>query len=325
MRSWIPGFRSPKGAPLASSIIIPTTFDPGRPVVEETLGTTAAPWIFQIGRRLSRNPAAMAGLTLVAFIVLIALLAPLIGRYNPNKIPSGFSLSDLNQAPSGAHWFGTDYLGRDLYARVIYGARVSLLVGAGIVLTSFVLGVPLGIIAGYGNRIVDDIIARFLDMMLALPGILLALVLVGFLGPGLQSVIIALGVAGIPGYARIARASTFSVRETDYVKSARAQGAGQVHIMFRHIFPNIVDPLVILSTLHLGGGILAAAALSFIGVGTQVPASDWGTLLSQGFQHMFQSGAEIYFPGLAIMLTLLGINLLGDGLGDALNPRIRGR
>jgi ABC-type dipeptide/oligopeptide/nickel transport system permease subunit len=325
MRSWIPGSRTRRQTPLAASIVVPSTIDTARPAIEEDLGTTAQPWLVQIGRRLLRNTPAMIGLGLVLFVVLVALLAPVIGRYNPNSIPGNFSLTDLNQAPSGAHWFGTDYLGRDLYARVVWGARGSLLAGMGIVLLSFAIGVPLGIIAGYGGRLADDLIARLLDVMLTLPGILLALVLVGFLGPGLESVVIALGIAGIPGYARVARGSTLSAKHALFVESSRAQGAGAAHIMFRHIFPNIVDPIVILGTLNLSGGILAAAAFSFIGVGTQVPASDWGTLLAQGYQHMFQSGAEIYFPGLAILITVLGINLLGDGLGDALNPRLRGR
>lgn len=325
MRSLIPGLRTRKGEEAGTAFIVPTTLDPAQPAVEEELGNVSPPWVFQVGRRLRHNPSAMIGLGLLAFIVLVAIFAPWIARYDPNKIPPITSIGQLNQSPSGEHWFGTDYVGRDLWSRVVYGARVSLPVGIGIVLVSFALGTPLGIIAGYGGRFVDDLIARFIDIMLALPGLLLAIVLVAFLGPGLKSVVIAVGIAGIPGYARIARGSTLSVKQTDYVEASRAHGAGPIHIMFRHVFPNIVDPIVILATLNLSGGILAAAALSFIGLGTQIPASDWGTLLSNGFEHMFQSGSEIYFPGLAIMITVLGINLLGDGLGDALNPRLRGR
>ena len=324
MRSLIPGLRTRRGAG-GSSLVAPNTVDPARPALIEDVAIADPPWMVQIARRLAHNPSAMVGLGLLTFMVLVAIFAPLIARYNPDQIPTITSVAQLNQAPSGAHWFGTDYVGRDLWARVVYGARVSLPAGLGVVLLAFSLGTPLGIIAGYGGRLVDDLLARFLDMMLALPGLLLAIVLVGFLGPGLKSVIIAVGVAGIPGYARIARGSTLSVKRTEYVEAARAQGAGPIHIMFRHVFPNIVDPIVILATLNLSGGILAAAALSFIGLGTQVPASDWGTLLSNGFEHMFQSGAEVYFPGLAIVITVLGINLLGDGLGDALNPRLRGR
>lgn len=306
------------------ALFLPNLLEPEPAFAGEEVLAPSPPWIFQIGRRLRRNKPAMLGLGIILGVVLIALLAPVIGRYDPNKIPPNFSLSDLNAAPSGAHWFGTDYVGRDLWSRVIWGARVSLFVGIGIVSISFILGTPLGIIAGYGGRLVDDIIARFLDIMLTLPGLLLAIVLVSFLGAGLESVVIAVGIAGLPGYARIARGSTLSVKQSTYVESARAQGAGPIHIMFRHVFPNIVDPIVILATLNLSGGILAAAALSFLGIGTQVPASDWGTLLSNGYTHMFQSASEIYFPGLAILITVLGINLLGDGLGDALNPRHRG-
>ncbi|MGH2441606.1 MAG: ABC transporter permease [Chloroflexota bacterium] len=330
MPSWTPELPSPEDLPgaeivAASTIIVPNSLNPSQPAIEEEIGTVTRPLIFQMGRRLARNTPAMIGLGLVLLVALIAILAPLIGRYDPNKVPNIISITQLNQSPSGAHWFGTDYLGRDLWARVIFGARVSLPVGIGIVLISFALGTPMGIIAGFGGRLLDDLIARFLDIMLALPGILLAIVLVAFLGPGLRSVVIAVGIAGIPGYARIARGSTLAVKHSDYVAASRAHGAGPIHIMFRHVFPNIVDPIVILATLNLSGGILAAAALSFIGLGTQIPSSDWGTLLSNGFQHMFQSAAEIYFPGLAIMITVLGINLLGDGLGDALNPRLHGR
>lgn len=322
MRSLIPGFRT-RSPDSPATEAVPTTLDPARPVLEQEVATTASPWLFQIWRRLAHSPSALVGLGLLTFVMLIAVLAPIIARYDPNGIPQITSVAQLNQAPSGAHWFGTDYVGRDLWARVIYGSRLSLLAGLGIVIIAFALGTPFGILAGYGSRLVDDLISRVLDVMLTLPGILFALVLVGFLGPGLRSVVIAVGIAGIPGYARVARASTLSIKRLEYVDAARAQGAGTPHIMVRHILPNIVDPIVILATLNLSSGMLAAAAFSFIGVGTQVPASDWGTLLANGFQHMFQSGAQIYFPGLAIMITVLGINLLGDGLGEALNPRLQ--
>ncbi len=261
----------------------------------------------------------MFGLGLVLLMVAVAILAPLIGRYNPDA----FNVSILNQTPSPRHWFGTDYLGRDMWARIVYGARVSLTAGIGIVAISFAIGVPIGLAAGYGGKIVDDILMRFIDVLLAFPGILLAIAIVTILGPGLYSAVIAIGIAGIPGYARIARGSTIEIREHEFVQAARAQGAGRVHIMARHILPNIVDPLIVLATLNLSGAILAAAALSFLGLGTQLPASDWGTLLSQGYDHMFQSWSQVTFPGLVIAITVLGINLFGDGIGDALNPRLK--
>jgi peptide/nickel transport system permease protein len=267
----------------------------------------------------------MIGLTLVGFVVLACLAAPLIAHYDPNAIPTSFTLSKLNQLPSGSHLFGTDYLGRDLLARVLYGGRSSLLAGFGVILIAFGIGVPLGTTAGYVGRLLDDLLMRAMDVLLAFPAIILAVGIVTILGPSLLSSVIAIGIVSVPAYARLARASTLQARENDYVAAARAQGAGSLHIVFRHIIPNIVDPLIVLATLSLGGAILATAALSFIGLGTQPPAANWGTLLNSGYEHMFQSWSEVVFPGLAIVISALGINLLGDGLADSLNARIQAR
>jgi ABC-type dipeptide/oligopeptide/nickel transport system permease subunit len=260
---------------------------------------------------------AVIGLGILLAICLATVVAPLLSRYGPDTI----NISALNQLPSGNHWFGTDDLGRDMWSRILYGGRISIPAGFQVVSLSLLVGTPLGVVAGYVGRYVDDIIMRVMDILLAFPGILLAIGVVAILGAGLESVVVGLGVGGIPIYARVARGSTLTVREHDYVLASRAQGAGAAWILWRHIIPNIIEPLIILSTLYLGGAILATSALSFLGLGTQLPTSDWGTLLNFGYQHMFQAWSEVAFPGLAILLTVLGINLLGDGIGDALDPR----
>ncbi len=271
----------------------------------------------QVLRRLRGERRALIGLGLLGLMAVLTLLTPLIARYNPDAI----NMTILNQDPSPAHWFGTDYLGRDMWARTLYGGRVSLPAGFGVVVIAVGIGVPLGVLAGYVGGLLDDLIMRAFDVLLALPGILLAIGIIAILGPGLTSAVIAIGIASTPGFARIARGSALQARSMDYVQAARAQGASSTHIMVRHILPNILDPVIVLATLSLGGAILATAALSYLGLGTQLPTSDWGSLLSNGFEHMFQSWSEITFPGLAIGLTVFGINLFGDGLGGALNPR----
>jgi len=271
----------------------------------------------QIMQRLLSDPSAIVGAALIALMIVVALLAPLIARYPPNS----FDFGALNQGSSAAHWLGTDYLGRDMWSRVIYGGRTSLPAGLGVVAIALGVGGPLGLIAGYVGHLVDDVIMRFMDCLLAFPGILLAIGIVAILGPSLTSSVIAVGVALIPGFARIARGSTLRTRELEYVEASRAEGAGGAHILIRHILPNIIDPLIVLATLNLGSAILATAALSFLGLGTQLPTSDWGTLLSNGYEHMFQSWQEVTFPGLAIIISVLGVNLLGDALGNAIDPR----
>lgn len=293
-----------------------STLDLAAPLTDETFEIKTSTWIAQVGQRLLRNRPAMVGLGMLTFMVLMTLLAPLIQRYNPDA----FNISLLNQNPTAAHWLGTDYLGRDIWSRLLNGGRVSLPAGIGAVVISFCLGVPIGLTAGYTGKIIDDVLMRFIDMMLAFPGILLAIGIVTILGPGIHSAMIAVGIGGIPGYARISRGSTLEVREREFVAASLAQGAGRVHIMVRHVLPNIIAPLVVLATLNLSGAILATSALSFLGLGTQLPTSDWGTMLAQGYDHMFQSWAQVTFPGLVIVFTVLGINLLGDGLGEALNP-----
>jgi peptide/nickel transport system permease protein len=270
---------------------------------------------------LWRRPKFLAGFALFGFVAFLAIFAPWLAHYAPN-VPD---FNALNQNPSRAHILGTDYLGRDLWSRLIWGGRTSIPEGIAIVFLSFAIGVPWGIMAGFGGRWLDDPLMRLIDVLLAFPGIVLAFSIVAILGPGVDSVIIALGIGGIPAYARVARASTLSTKNLDYVLAARAQGANPLHIMRAHVLRNIVDPLVILATLNLSGAILAASALSFLGIGTQLPASDWGTMLSSGYNYMFESYAQVLFPAVIIVTAVLGINLMGDALGEALNPRLQRR
>lgn len=276
---------------------------------------------FRTLRKLLRNRRFAIGLAILATFAILGVFAPLVDAYNP--ITPNYSA--LNQNPTWAHWLGTDYLGRDMWSRLIWGGRTSLTAGLLVVVISFSVGLPWGIVAGLGGRIVDDGLMRVIDVLLAFPGLVLAYTIIAFIGSGIESVVIALGIAGIPGYARVARASTLSTKTRDYVDAARAQGAGLIHIMYRHIIPNIVDPIVILATLNLAGAILASAALSFLGIGTQLPASDWGTMLSYGWTYYFISWAQVVFPALFIILTAFGINLMGDGLGAILNPQTQRR
>jgi ABC-type dipeptide/oligopeptide/nickel transport system permease subunit len=285
--------------------------------LESTIGERRVTFTGQIVRRLRSDSSAIAGTFFLGLTITLAIIAPLITHRGPDTI----NLDVLNQNPSWSYWFGTDYLGRDMWSRVVYGGRISLPAGLSVVAIAFGTGVPLGLIAGFVGGLVDDIIMRIVDILLAFPGILLAIGVVAILGPGLTSAVIAVGIATIPGFARLARGSTLRAREQDYVEAARSQGARNSHILLRHILPNIVDPLIVLATLSLGSAILATAALSFLGLGTQLPTSDWGTLLSQGYEHMFQSWSEVTFPGIAIIVSVLGINLLGDALSDAIDPR----
>jgi peptide/nickel transport system permease protein len=270
-------------------------------------------------RRLARNPSAIVGLVLLGTMIILSILAPVIAPYNPNAI----DVYNMNHTPDAAHWFGTDYVGRDLLSRVLYGGRVSLPAGLGVIAIGAGIGVPLGLSAGYIGRIVGEFIMRLMDALLVFPGILLAIGVVAILGVGLKSAVIGVGIAIVPGFARLARGTTLSVREQDYVLAARALGLGHLRVIRRHIMVNVIDPLVVLATLNLGGAILATAALSYLGLGTQLPTSDWGSMVSSGYSHMFEAWSEIVFPGLAILISVVGINLFGDGLSDALNPRLK--
>lgn len=259
------------------------------------------------------------GTVVLGVIIVLVLIAPLITPYEPTE---QFRRERL-QPPSIEHIFGTDNLGRDVFTRVLYGGRISLQVGIFSVLIGATFGTLLGIISGYAGKWVDVLVMRLIDMMLAFPGILLALAIIAVLGRDLRNVMIAVGISTIPIYTRIARGSTLSVKQQDYIMAARGLGASAWRIIRLHIFPNVVTPLIIVTTNGIAGAIIAGAALSFLGLGQQPPDPEWGLMLDEGRDYIRVAWWTTTFPGLAIMVTVLAINLLGDGLRDILDPRLR--
>lgn len=270
-------------------------------------------------RRFRHHPPAMIGLGIIVTFVGLAIFAPVISPYDPNAQDLASSI----QGPSGEHWLGTDQLGRDMATRLMYGARISLVIGVLAVLIGLVVGVPLGMVAGYYGGWADLAISRFADMMFAFTSILLALTLVAVLGVSLQNVIIAVGISVIPVIIRLVRSSVLSLREEPYVEAARALGASDLRIITRHVFRNSLTPVLVHGTLSIGVSILLAAGLGFLGLGVQSPTAEWGTMLGEGRQFIFSAPHLTTFPGIAIFLAILAFNLLGDGLRDALDPRMR--
>ena len=268
-------------------------------------------------RRLKRNRAAIAGLIVFIAIVVMAIAAPLIAPYNPNALNPVDSL----QAPGGKYLLGTDSFGRDTLSRVIYGSRTSVQVGFVAVTISVIGGAMLGLISGYYRGWVDMLVTRLTDVMLAFPGILLALVIIAVLGRNLPSAMIAVGISAMPAYIRVVRGSVLSVREHDYVVASQVIGCSNTRILARHILPNVIAPVIVLATLGIPNAIIAGASLSFLGLGIQPPTADWGEMLSSGRAHFAIAWWLSVFPGLAIVVTVLAINLFGDGLRDALDPR----
>jgi len=268
--------------------------------------------------RLRRNRAAVIALFVLVAEMVIAAGAPLFTQYDPVAIEPPDSL----QAPSAKHIMGTDQFGRDIYARVLFGARISLQVGVVSVGIATICGVPLGLVAGYYGGRVDSSIVRAMDLMLAFPGILLALAIVTILGPSLRNSMIAVGISAIPSRVRLVRGSVLFTKENAYVEAARALGCSESTIMFRHILPNIVSPLIVLSSLGIATAILTAASLSFLGLGAQPPTPEWGAMLGGGRAYMGVAWWMTTFPGVAIMVTVLAMNILGDGLRDAFDPKL---
>ncbi len=259
----------------------------------------------------------MAGGALLVLFLLVAAGASWIAPQDPLVQDLYGRLSP----PSGKNWFGTDDFGRDILSRVIHGARVSLHVGVAAVAIALVVGTAIGLIAGYWGGLLDNVLMRLMDLMLAFPSILLAIVVVAVLGPSLSNAMLAVGIVSIPQYARLVRASVLSIREQDYVTAARALGAGDARIILTAILPNCIAPLIVQSTLGMAGAILDAAGLSFLGLGAQPPTPEWGAMLSSGRDFILSAPWVLTFPGLAILLTVLAFNLLGDGLRDALDPK----
>jgi len=270
-------------------------------------------------RLLLGNRSAILGLIVIAFVIIVAIFAPYIAPYGPNDQ----NLLKRLSAPNQEHLLGTDGLGRDILSRIIYGSRISLSVGAISVGVGVLVAIPLGLLAGYGGGLLDDIIMRIVDVMLSFPSILLALVVISILGPGLFNVMIAIGIWSIPLFTRMVRGEVLSTKEEVYIEAARSIGRSKFTIAIRHILPNCFAPIMVLATLRFASAILSAAALSFLGLGAQPPTADWGRMLSQGRQYLRTAWWFSTFPGLAIMFTVLGFNLLGDGLRDSFDPRMR--
>ena len=275
----------------------------------------------EIWHRLKRNKMAVLGLFLITIMIVLAIFADVIADYETVVIKQ--NLSNRLQAPSMSHILGTDEFGRDIFARLIHGARVSLKVGVLAVGISIAIGGALGAIAGYYGGHLDNIIMRIMDIFLAVPSILLAIAIVSALGPNLINLMVAISISSIPGYARIVRASVLSIRDQEYVEAAKAIGASDTRIILKHIIPNSLAPVIVQGTLGVAGAILSVAGLSFIGLGIQPPAPEWGSMLSGGRQYLRYAWWVTTFPGLAIMITILSLNLLGDGLRDALDPRLK--
>ena len=268
---------------------------------------------------LVRQRGALIGLVILAVLATMAVAAPWLSPRDPIRTAPREAL----QPPGGRFMLGSDQFGRDVASRVLHGARISLLVGVISVSIAVGLGAPLGLVSGYYGGRLDALIMRVMDVMLAFPGILLALAIVSVLSPGLGNVMIAVGLSAVPGYARLVRATVLSAREHLYVEAARALGGRDGGILVRDILPNVVAPLIVTATLGLGGAILSAAALSFLGLGSQPPQPEWGRMLSEGRDYLREAWWISTVPGLGIMLTVLAMNLLGDGLRDVLDPRLK--
>ena len=267
-----------------------------------------------------RNRLAAAGMVLVAIFILFALFAPWIAPQDPALI----NLPARLQPPSAAHWFGTDELGRDILSRVIHGARISMLVGSGVVAGSLLLGLIFGSIAGYYGGSVDKFFnVIIMNAFLSFPGILLAIAFVAFLGPGIFKLILALCIGGWVGYARLVRAQVLAVKEREFVEAARALGASDWRIISRHIWPNIIQPVIVQAAIGMAGAVLAEATMSFLGLGVPPPTSSWGSMLNDGRSHLFDAPHLVLFPAAAVMLAVLSFNFIGDALRDYMDPRSR--
>lgn len=270
-------------------------------------------------RAMRRNPLGVTGLVIIAIVALVAITAPLISPYGPTD-----QVARRLEVPGPEHLLGTDEFGRDILSRVIYGSRISLYVGLVSVSLALVVGGAVGMVAGYFGGRTDNLLMRLVDILFAIPSLVLAIVIAGLLGPSLTNAMIAIGIVYAPIYARLVRGEVLAVRNHLYIESARAIGVGDLGLIMRHILPNITAPLIVQTTLLLSTAILAEASLSFLGLGTQPPEPSWGTMLGSGRRYMELTPWVAIAPGIAIVITVLGFNLLGDGLRDALDPRLRG-
>ncbi len=284
------------------------------PVRERAVG----PWL-EGWRSFKKSKVSLVGAGIVIFFVLLAVIGPFIA-------PQGINEQDLTKrllAPSADHWFGTDDFGRDIFSRIIHGARISLWVGFFSVILSVIIGSLLGIIAGYYGKWIDTIISRIFDIMLAFPSMLLAIAVVSVLGPSLQNALLAIAIINIPNFGRLIRSKVLSVKEEEYIVAAKAIGMRDSRILFSHILPNSITPIIVQGTLAIATAIIEAAALGFLGLGAQAPAPEWGKMLADARKFLLNAPWTMIFPGLAIMFTVLGFNLMGDGLRDALDPKMK--
>lgn len=272
-------------------------------------------------RRLARNKAAVGGAVVLSLIFLMALFAPILAPFDPLEQDYGRVL----QSPNAENWLGTDQFGRDILSRIIIGSRQSLQVAILAILIASTIGTVVGMVGGYYGGWLDMIFQRLIDIQLAFPGILFALAIVAVLGPGLRNAMIAVGISLVPSYARMVRGSVLSARENAYVDAAKVLGVGDQRIIWRHIFPNILAPIMVLSTVGMAWSILIGASLSFLGLGAQLPNPEWGLDLAMSRDYIREAWWMSAFPGIAIMLTVISVNLLGEGLRDALDPRLRTR
>ncbi len=298
---------------------------------ERLLGSPTALWKTAL-RRLFRRKTGIVGMILVGFVFFVAVAAPVIAPYDPHNVLIGKEPVRKRAAPcihllgcpveEPQHFMGIDGNFRDQLSRVIYGARVSLSIGFTTVTFAVTFGVLLGAIAGYWGGWLDNVIMRIMDVILGFPALLLAIAIVAVLGPGLRNALLAIAIVTLPAYARVMRASVLSIKELDYVAASKALGASNMRILLTRVIPNALTPIVVLSTLGIAGAILDAAGLSFLGLGAQPPTAEWGTMLGSERNQVFSAPHLVFFPGIAIMITVLGFNLLGDGMRDALDPRL---
>ena len=287
-------------------------------IIPELVRKRRSPFV-DVLLRLSKSPLAMFGLAIIFVLVFCAIFAEVISPYSPIKQ----DLMHMFETPSAAHWLGTDEFGRDILSRLIYGARVSLQVGFIAVGIALITGGMLGAVSGYYSGRLDNCIMRVMDVLLSIPQTLLAIAIVAALGPSLMNLMIAVGISAVPTYARIVRGSVLSIRSMEFIEAARAAGSSDLRIILRHIIPNSMAPIIVQSTLGVASAILNAAGLSFIGLGIQPPNPEWGAMLSGGRQYIRDYPHMTLYPGLAIMLTILALNFLGDGLRDALDPKLK--
>jgi ABC-type dipeptide/oligopeptide/nickel transport system permease subunit len=293
------------------------------------------PWVILV-RDLFRHRSAVLGMAIIGFLALVAIFANVIATHDPLVSMIGMP-GEVPPLPRKApclpvfgctepmHLMGLDLNARDVFSRVVHGARVSLVIGVTALSFAAIVGTIIGLVAGYAGGWVDNVIMRIMDVLLAFPSLLLAITIVTIYGPGLQNALLAISVVSIPGYARLARASVLSIKVQEYVTAERALGASHQRIMFAHILPNSLTPLIVQAALGIGGAVLEASALSFLGLGAQPPTPEWGAMLAEARAYVFTAPHLVFFPGIAIMITVLGFNLLGDGLRDVLDPRLRGR